>query len=131
MLAENAVPTVTTTALEVVAAPLLSVAFAVSENAPAPGFIHAKVYGGLRLSPSFVVPLKNSTLLTLPSASEAFATRVMVAGAWNRDATTGLVMPTHGAAFAGGSSTAALAPTTAAIHVCANSPGAFQFKSSQ
>jgi len=40
-----------------------------------------KPYGAVASSPSFVVPLKNSTLETVPSASEAVAARFTVAGA--------------------------------------------------
>ena len=40
-----------------------------------------KLYGAVVSSPSFVVPLKNSTFVTVPSASEAIAARFTVAGA--------------------------------------------------
>ncbi len=40
-----------------------------------------KLKGVVKSSPSLVLPLKNSTLLTVPSASEALAVSVIVAGA--------------------------------------------------
>jgi hypothetical protein len=43
--------------------------------------LQVKVYGAVVSSPSFVWPLKNSTFVTLPSVSEAFAARSIVAGA--------------------------------------------------
>ena len=52
-------------------------------------------------SPSFVVPWKNSTLLTVPSLSDAFALIVMLAGAVKLAPLAGLVMLTSGGLFDG------------------------------
>ena len=43
--------------------------------------LQAKLYGAVVSSPSFVVPLKNSTLVTVPSVSDAVAARFTAAGA--------------------------------------------------
>ena len=40
-----------------------------------------KLYGAVGSSPSFAAPLKNSTFATVPSASDAVAARLTVAGA--------------------------------------------------
>ena len=74
--------------------------------------------------------LKNSTLVTLPSASDAFAAIVTVAGALNLARIAGLVMLTDGTVLAGGSCAAALPPPIASTHACGTSPGAFQFSAS-
>src|SRR6188474_3370938 len=71
--------TVMLTAPEVVAAPWSSVAFAVIEKVPAGAFPQAKLYGVLVSSPSFAVPLKNSTFTIDPLVSLAFAVMVIVA----------------------------------------------------
>lgn len=55
----------------------LSVALAEIAYVPAATEFHTKLYGLLVSSPSFVVPLKNSTLETVPSASLAVAVIVM------------------------------------------------------
>ena len=60
--------------------PRLSVARAVSVYVPAATLLQAKLYGAVVSSPSFVAPSKNSTLVTVPSASEAVAARFTVAG---------------------------------------------------
>src|SRR5437763_2105506 len=77
----------TVCALEVVVAPLLSVARAVSVCAPDVAGVHEMLYGLDASSPIFVAPSKNSTLAIVPSLSEAVALsvigvpRVPVAGA--------------------------------------------------
>ena len=47
-------------------------------------------------SPNFVVPLKNSTLVTVPSVSAAFAARLIVAGDVNTEPLVGEVRATVG-----------------------------------
>ncbi len=66
--------------LLVVVAPALSVARAVSLYVPAAPTFHWPVYGAVVSSLSFVAPLKNSTRVTLPSASAAVAASATLAG---------------------------------------------------
>ena len=77
---------------DVVVAPLLSVALAVIVYVPAATLFQTKLCGAERSSPSFVVPLKNSTLLTEPSASAALALMVIAFPATNVALLAGLVM---------------------------------------
>ena len=79
--------------------PKLSVARAVSVYVPAATPLQVKLYGAVVSSPSFVVPLKNSTLVTVPSASEAVAARFTVAGAVKVAPLLGCVSVTVGAAL--------------------------------
>ena len=65
----------------VVLAPRSSVARAVTVYVPAATPPQVKLYGAVVSSPSFAAPLKNSTLATVPSASDAVAARLTVAGA--------------------------------------------------
>src|SRR5687767_1574848 len=90
-----ALPTVTFTTDEVVAEPWLSVAFAVNAYDPAGTLVHAKEYGDVRSSPSFVVPLKNSTFVTDP-LSDALAVIVIVDPETNVALLAGAVMLTVG-----------------------------------
>ena len=83
----------------VVTPPRLSVARAVSVYVPAATPLQVKLYGAVVSSPSFVVPLKNSTLVTVPSASEAVAARFTVAGAVKVAPLLGCVSVTVGAAL--------------------------------
>src|SRR5687768_12307180 len=85
---------------DVFTAAWLSVAFAVRMYVPAGTLLHTNVWGLVRSSPSFVVPVKNSTLLTVPSLSVAFALMVTVFPVVKVALLTGLVMLTEGAAFA-------------------------------
>jgi hypothetical protein len=85
---------------EVVAAPVLSVAFAVIECVPAGAFVHVKVKGAVVDVPNNVAPLKKSTLLTDPSASNAFAIIVIFAGVVKVLLSAGMVILTVGATFA-------------------------------
>src|SRR5512132_395666 len=73
--------TVIVDAALVVVAPRLSVARAVSVYVPAATLPQVKLYGAVVSSPSFAAPLKNSTFVTEPSASDAVAARFTVAGA--------------------------------------------------
>src|SRR5690606_36399901 len=65
-------------AAEVVTADFLSVALAVKVYVPGFTLFHVKVYGLDRSSPSLVETLKNSTLVTALSASDAVAERLML-----------------------------------------------------
>src|SRR5882762_10985574 len=73
-----ALVTVMATAVDVVPALRLSVAFAVNEYVPAGTLAQAKVKGPVRSSPNLVVPWKNSTLAMVPSLSVAVELIVMV-----------------------------------------------------
>jgi hypothetical protein len=59
--------------------------------------VHANVYGDVVSEPTTVLPLRNSTRLTVPSGSEAVAAKLMVAGAANDAPAAGLVRLTVGA----------------------------------
>ena len=72
---------VTLTAVERVVAPLLSVATAEREYDPLATLLHVTVCGVDVRVPISVEPAKNSTLLTDPSVSLAFALTFIVAGA--------------------------------------------------
>jgi hypothetical protein len=93
--------TVTVIGADVVVAPLSSVAFAVNVYVPAATLFHTKLCGPERSSPSFVVPLKNSTLLTDPSESAAFALMVIAFPATNVALFAGLEIETDGGALGG------------------------------
>jgi hypothetical protein len=93
--------TVTVTVDDVVLALLLSVACAVMLYVPAATPFQMNEYGLVRSSPSFVDPLKNSTLLTVPSESDAVALIVMFASAVNEALLAGDVTLTVGATFEG------------------------------
>ena len=88
--------TSTVRALEVVVRPLLSVALAVSEYVPAGTFLQVKLKGDDDLLFSKVPPLKNSTLLMGPSASDAVALIVIVAGSLYVELLFGDVIATTG-----------------------------------
>ena len=91
--------TTTLTIAEVVEAPRLSVAFAVSECVPAGTLVHGKLYGAIASSPSLDVPLKNSTLLIAPPTSAALALIVTVVPALTVALFAGAVMFTVGGLF--------------------------------
>ena len=90
------VPTVTATAAEVVVTPIRSVTTAVSEAAPAAVGVHAKLNGDVVLVPSDVAPLKNCTLVGVPSGEEALTVIVVVALSATVDAAVGDVIETDG-----------------------------------
>jgi len=90
------------TALLVETAPPLSVARAVSVWLPAETFRHVKEKGALVSWPSTVVPSRNSTLVTVPSASLAVAWIVMVGFQVKIPPSTGYVMLTLGGVLDGG-----------------------------
>jgi hypothetical protein len=77
----------------------LSVALAVMVWAPGAAFRHEKVYGLVRSSPSFVFPLKNSTLVMDPFASVAVATILIATPPGKTVLSAGLVMETTGGVF--------------------------------
>ena len=62
--------------------------------------LQLKLYGAETSSPSLVVPLKNSILVILPSASEASAVRLIVACHGNVLPDVGEVKDTTGARLA-------------------------------
>ena len=63
---------------------------------PAVTPVQVNAYGAVASSPSFVEPLKNSTLAMVPSASEAVAARSTVAGAEKLAPFAGCVSATAG-----------------------------------
>ncbi len=65
--------TVTLTTSEIVSAPRLSTATAVSKCSPSVAAAHSISYGAVSSTPNVVAPLKNNTFTTLPSASAASA----------------------------------------------------------
>ena len=65
--------TVMLTTPEIVSAPRLSTATAVSRCSPSTVGVHSSSYGDASSTPRLVAPLKNSTLATPPSASAASA----------------------------------------------------------
>src|SRR4051794_26103385 len=85
----------------VVLAPNSSVARAVTAYVPAATPLQLKLYGAVVSSPSFVVPLKNSTFVTVPSGSDAVAARLTVAGAGDVALFAGCVSETGGAPWVG------------------------------
>ena len=94
--------TVMLIALEVVTAPALSVALAVSVKFPAATLFHVKLYGDVVSVPNSVLPLNNSTLLMVPSLSVAVASMAIFAGAVKVAPLAGLVMLTVGDRLADG-----------------------------
>ena len=84
--------TVMLIALEVVTAPALSVALAVSVKFPAATLFQVKLYGDVVSVPNSVLPLNNSTLLIVPSLSLAVELMLIFAGARNVAPLAGLVM---------------------------------------
>jgi len=90
------------TAAEVVLAPWLSVAFAVSVCVPAARLTRATLYGATVAVPASVPPSKKSTLATQPLLSEALAVTETLAGAVKLALLAGEVMLTAGGAFGGG-----------------------------
>ena len=70
-----------TAALAVAVSPAKSVAMALTLKDPARTLVQLKVNGEAVFSPSFVVPLKNSTLARLLSGSTTLAEITMSAGA--------------------------------------------------
>src|SRR3954451_14320702 len=93
------VVTVMVLAALVVVAPRLSVARAVSVYEPGATPVQSYVYGAVVSSPSLADPLKNSTLLTVPSESVALAASETVAGAVNAAPFAGCVSAAPGAAL--------------------------------
>jgi hypothetical protein len=93
--------TVTVAGDDVVASPMLSVAFAVIEYVPGGTADQLNVNGGLVTVWINVDPLKNSTLLIVPSGSEAVAASAIVAGAEKTAPLPGAVKETAGGWFAG------------------------------
>src|SRR5438874_6712684 len=89
------------TAAEVVAAPKLSVALAVIECVPAATLLQVMLYGATVSVPIKPLSPKKSTLVTVPSESEAAALIGIVAGAVKVAPLTGAVMLTAGGWFAG------------------------------
>src|SRR5690606_15059823 len=87
------------TAADVVTLLLLSVAFAVSTCFPVGTLLHAKEYGAVASSPSFLSPAKNSTFLIEPSESDAFAVMVTEAPVKTLALFDGEVIDTVGGAF--------------------------------
>src|SRR5205085_7377745 len=73
--------TVIDRAADVVVAPALSRATAVSEYVPAATLLHVTLYGDAVADPISVVPLKKSTRAIVPSGSLAVAVSGTVAGA--------------------------------------------------
>src|SRR4051795_11174036 len=69
------------TAADVVAAPALSVARALTEYVPAATPPHENVYGAVVSEPTTVEPFRKSTRDTVPSASAAVAANATVPGA--------------------------------------------------
>src|SRR4051794_24316511 len=94
-----AVVTVMVAAALVAVNPASSVARAVSVYMPAATPLHVNAYGAVVSSPSLVAPLKNSTLATVPSASEALAARFTVVGAVKVARAAGCVSVTVGDDF--------------------------------
>jgi hypothetical protein len=76
----EAVATVTCRELDVVVAPELSRATAVSVCVPLGALLHVTEYGLLVSDPIGVEPAKNSTAAIVPSVSLALALTVIVAG---------------------------------------------------
>jgi len=93
--------TVIVTAADVVAAPALSVALAVSVYVPAARFAMLTLYGAVVSVPTRLLPLKKSTFATVPSLSAAVAFTVTLAGAVKVAPLAGLVMLTVGGTFGG------------------------------
>ncbi len=91
--------TVIVTPADIVAAPLLSVAFAVRMYVPVTTLDHTHRYGAAIATPRFVGPLKNSTLAIVPSMSEAVASIAMLVGVVNAAPFVGLIIATLGASF--------------------------------
>src|ERR1700741_572133 len=77
-------------------APKLSVARAVIKWVPSATSVHVKAYGLERSSPSFVLPLKNSTRLIVPLAILAVAVNKTDVPATKVEFGAGLVMATTG-----------------------------------
>src|SRR5205085_2184644 len=94
--------TVIVTAVDVVAAVALSVAFAVSVYVPAGTLLHVKPYGAVVSLPITVTPERKSTWATVPSESDAVAASAIVAGAVNVAPFAGLVSATAGGWFPAG-----------------------------
>jgi hypothetical protein len=93
------VVTVTVTGKDVVEAPWLSVATAVSTWVP--GYRTTAMEWGLAVSlPTELPSTKNSTLATVPSVSLATALIVTLAGDTRESPLAGLVMETEGGTFA-------------------------------
>ncbi len=82
--------------VEVVVAPLLSVAIAVMLYVPAETFVQSYAYGEVISVLSVVEPFLNCTLCMVPSGSDAFALSVIDAGAVNVALFVGEVSETVG-----------------------------------
>src|SRR4051794_16451396 len=85
--------------LLVVAEPALSVATTVSTCVPAGTFLQLYEYGAGASWPRTVVPSRNSTLATLPSASAALALTVTVGFHSNTAPSAGAVIVAVGGVF--------------------------------
>src|ERR1051325_9557455 len=72
----------TFTTLDVAVSPEKSVATAVRALGPIGGLVQIRLNGTAKTDPMLVVPVKNSTLVTAPSASNALAMRV-IGDCWN------------------------------------------------
>src|ERR1043166_5594459 len=84
---------------EVAVLPPLSVALAVSTSTPGEALVQMKVNGLWVVSPSLEPLLKNSTLLTTPSMSNAAVVIVTFRGNWNVAPSKGLVIRIVGGKF--------------------------------
>lgn len=93
--------TVIAMAADLVVAPKLSVAATLSEWDPAGAFFHKKLYGAVVSWPIFVLATKNSTLLIVPSGSDAAAVIVIKAGTLKVAPSDGLVRVATGGAVTG------------------------------
>ena len=82
---------------------------------PAETLGQLKVYGLLVAVPNSVVPLKNSTLVIVPSLSEAIAETVMFAGAVEVPLFAGAVRLTDGGTLANGMTVMLRAPERVAV----------------
>ncbi len=87
---------VTLTAADVVDAPVLSRATAVSAWVPTGVLFHVTLYGLVVSDPISVAPAKTSTRDTLPSASDAVALTIRLIGAVNVAPFDGAVTDTTG-----------------------------------
>jgi len=95
-----ALVTIMATAVDVVTALRLSVAFAVKEYVPAGTLAQTKVKGPVRFSPNLVVPWKYSTLAIVPPLSVALALMVTVDPVVKLALLAGLDILTTGATLA-------------------------------
>ncbi len=126
----DAAVTVMLTASDSAVAPSSSVACALNVWTPTAALVHVTVKGADEASPIFPPDAKNSTLLTVPSVSDAAAVTAMAAGAVNDAPAEGAVIDTVGAAFgadtvmATGADTVSAPSLSTAVAVTLNEPGA-------